>query len=79
MVAVLLSELVIVAPIEVHDEPNDVETQIALDLHFEDFIGVFFEQNQDDLLLKVLPKRIAPRDGEASLADFTASVQVKDD
>jgi hypothetical protein len=50
-----------------------------LDLHLGNLVGVFFEQNQDDLLLEVLPKRIAPRDGEASLADFSASIKVKDD
>jgi hypothetical protein len=71
--------LVVVAPVQVHDEPNDVKTQVALDLHLGNLVGVFFEQNQDDLLLKVLPKRIAPRDGEASPADFTAAVEFEDD
>jgi hypothetical protein len=50
-----------------------------LDLHLGNLVGVFFEQNQDDLLFEVLPKRIAPRNGEASLADFSASIKVKDD
>ena len=79
MLSVLLGELVVVAPVQVHDQPNDVKTQVPLDLHLGNLVGVFFKQNQDDLLFEVLPKRIAPRNGEASLADFSASIKVKDD
>jgi hypothetical protein len=49
-----------------------------LDLHLGDLVWVFFEQNQDDLLFEVLPKRIAPRNREASLTDFSAAIKVKD-
>jgi hypothetical protein len=76
---VLFSELVVVAPVQVHYQTNDVESQVALDLHLGNLVGVFFEQNENDLLFEVLPKRIAPRNCEASLTDFSASIKVKDD
>jgi hypothetical protein len=76
---VLLRKLVVVAPVQVHYQTDDVETQVTLHLHLGDLVGVFFEQNEDDLLFEVLPKRIAPRNGEASPADFTAAVEFEDD
>jgi hypothetical protein len=79
VMTVLLRKLVVVAPVQVHYQTNDVEAQVALDLHLGNLVGVFFEQNQNDLLFEVLPKRIASRNGEASPADFTAAVEFEDD
>jgi hypothetical protein len=78
VVAVLLGKLVVLTPVKVQQQADDIELEIALRLDLQNLGGVFLQQNQDALLFQVTPKRVASRDGEARLSDFARAVEVKD-
>ncbi len=77
MVTVLLGKLVVLASVEIQQEADDIELEVALPLDLQNLGGVFFQQNQDAFLFQVTPKRVASRDGEAGFSDFARAVEVQ--
>ena len=77
--AVLLGKLVVLASVQVQQEANHIELEVALRLDLQNLGGVLFQQNEDALLFQIPPKRVAACDGEAGLSDFPRAVEVQYD
>jgi len=78
VVPVLLRKLVVLASVQVQEQAHNVKLEVPLPVDLQDFVGVFFEQDENAFLFQIPPKRVAASDGYAGLANLSAAVEVED-